>query len=124
MWIWQQENWPHFTWDKSVVEPMLREASLNQGILLGKMASQSHDAKQNLLDTLLANIINSSAIESEKLNAFSVRSSLANKLGLTEENSLPTTEQTDGIAEIMVDAIENIDSTLSLKRILNWHEFL
>ncbi len=71
MWIWQQENWPHFTWDKSIVEPMLREARLTQGILLGKMASQSHDAKQNMLDTLLANIINSSAIEGEKLNAFS-----------------------------------------------------
>ncbi|PYF84099.1 Fic family protein [Marinomonas alcarazii] len=124
MWIWQQENWPHFTWDKNTIEPMLREARLNQGILLGKMASQSHDAKQNMLDTLLANIINSSAIEGEKLNAFSVRSSLANKLGLTEENSFPTTEQTDGIAEIMVDAIENLDSKLSLKRILHWHEKL
>lgn len=124
MWIWQQENWPHFTWDKNVIEPMLREARLNQGILLGKMASQSHDKKQSMLDTLLANIVNSSAIEGEKLNAFSVRSSLANKLGLTEENSFPTTEQTDGIAEIMIDAIENLDSMLSLKRILHWHEKL
>ena len=50
---------------------MLREARLNQGILLGKMASQSHDKKQN-----------------------------------------------------MIDAIENLDSTLNLKRILNWHEKL
>ncbi|MCB5163165.1 Fic family protein [Marinomonas algarum] len=124
MWIWQQDNWPHFTWDKNIVEPMLRKARFNQGILLGKMACQSHDAMQNMLDTLLANIINSSAIEGEKLNAFSVRSSLANKLGLTEENAFPTTEQTDGIAEIMVDAIENLDSKLSLKRILYWHEKL
>lgn len=77
-----------------------------------------------MLDTLLANIVNSSAIEGEKLNAFSVRSSLANKLGLIEENSFPTTEQTNGIAEIMIDAIENLDSILSLKRILNWHEKL
>ncbi|MCZ2722368.1 Fic family protein [Marinomonas sp. 15G1-11] len=124
MWIWQQENWPNFTWDKNVIEPMLREARLNQGVLLGKMASQSRDKKQSMLDTLLANIVNSSAIEGEKLNAFSVRSSLANKLGLTEENSFPTTEQTDGIAEIMIDAIENLDSALSLKRVLNWHEKL
>ena len=124
MWIWQQKNWPNFTWDKSVIEPMLREARLNQGILLGKMASQSHDKKRNILDTLLANIVNSSAIEGEKLNAFSVRSSLANKLGLAEENTFPTTEQTDGIAEILIDAIENLDSMLSLKRILNWREKL
>lgn len=124
MWIWQQENWPNFTWDNQLIAPMLREARLNQGILLGKIASQSHDKKQNLLDTLLANIVNSSAIEGEKLNAFSVRSSLANKLGLTEENAFPTTDQTDGLAEIMIDAIENLDSTLHLKRILNWHKKL
>jgi len=31
MWIWQQENWPHFTWDKNTVEPMLREARLKIG---------------------------------------------------------------------------------------------
>ncbi|WP_417538334.1 DUF4172 domain-containing protein [Marinomonas sp.] len=66
MWIWQQDNLPNFIWDKNVVEPMLREARLNQGILLGKMASQSHDKKQNMLNTLLANIVNSSAIEALK----------------------------------------------------------
>lgn len=46
---------------------MLRKARLNQGMLLGKMASQSHDKKQNKLNTLLANIVNSSAIEALKL---------------------------------------------------------
>ena len=34
------------------------------------MSSQPKDQKQSMLDTLLANIIHSSAIEGEKLNAF------------------------------------------------------
>ncbi|NVO72538.1 DUF4172 domain-containing protein, partial [Photobacterium damselae] len=105
MWIWQQQDWPTFTWDNSVVEPRLREVRLKQGILLGKMTSQLQDATKTMLDTLLTNIIHSSAIEGEKLNAFSVRSSLANKLGISEERPFPTTEQTEGLAEIMVDAV-------------------
>ncbi|GAD88879.1 hypothetical protein VHA01S_011_00180 [Vibrio halioticoli NBRC 102217] len=124
MWIWQQESWPNFKWDRSVIEPLVRDTRLNQGVLLGKMLCQPLDKTQNLLDTLLANIIHSSAIEGEKLNAFSVRSSLANRLGVTEEKPFPTTTQTDGLADIMLDAVNNLDTPLTLKRILQWHSLL
>lgn len=121
MWIWQQSDWPRFQWDIAIIEPMVRQTRLNQGILLGKMQSHAPDDKVSMLDTLLANIIHSSAIEGEKLNAFSVRSSLANRLGMTEEHPFPTTEQTDGLAEIMLDAVENLDAPITLERILHWH---
>lgn len=88
------------------------------------MFCQPLDQTQNMLDTLLVNIIHSSAIEGERLNAFSVRSSLANKLGITEEKPFPTTKQTDGLAEIMLDAVDNLDTPLTLKRILHWHSLL
>lgn len=122
MWIWQQDKWPHFYWDEQVIEPLLRSVRFNQGLLLGKMTSQ--DQEKTMLDTLLANIVHSSAIEGETLNAFSVRSSLANKLGLSEERPFPTTEQTDGLAEIMLDAVDNLDTPLTLDRILHWHDRL
>ena len=124
MWIWEQENWPNFIWDKKVIEPKLRDIRFRQGMLLGKMLSQPTDPKQCMLDTLLANIIHSSAIEGEKLNAFSVRSSLANKLGLSEEKPFPNTERTDGLAEMMLNAVENLDTPLSIERILHWHKQL
>lgn len=121
MWIWQHTDWPNFQWDTTLIDPMVRQTRLNQGILLGKMLNQVKDQQVTMLDTLLANIVHSSAIEGEKLNAFSVRSSLANKLGVSEERPFPTTEQTDGLAEIMVDAISNLDTHLTLNRILDWH---
>lgn len=124
MWIWQQDHWPVFLWDKSVIEPKLRLVRLNQGVLLGKAKSQSQDEKETTLNTLLANIVHSSEIEGETLNVFSVRSSLANKLGVEEERSFPTTEQTDGLAEIMLDAVENLTQPLTLERILYWHKRL
>ena len=122
MWIWQQPAWPDFDWDNTVISPLLREAHFNQGLLLGRMGLENQ--QQATLDTLLANIVHSSAIEGEKLNAFSVRSSLANKLGIKEEQQYPTTEQTNGLAEMMIDAITQLDQPLSLERILRWHELL
>ena len=124
MWIWEQTEWPVFTWDKARIEPLLRETRLNQGILLGKVSAQSLDHKQSMLDTLLSNIVHSSAIEGEKLNVFLVRSSLANKLGVSEEKPFPITEQSDGLAEIMVDAVERLDESFTLERLLGWHEKL
>lgn len=124
MWIWQQPEWPDFTWNADVIEPLLRKVRLNQGILIGKMLSQPVEEKQRMLDTFLANIVHSSAIEGENINAFSVRSSLAAKLGLNEKTPYPTTAQTDGLAEIIVDAIEEYEKPLTLERILRWHSLL
>jgi Fic family protein len=45
-------------------------------------------------------------------------------LGLTDETPFPTTKQTDGLAETMLDAVENLDAPLTLERILNWHDRL
>ncbi|ATC88379.1 Fic family protein [Pseudoalteromonas arctica] len=123
MWIWQQQNWPNFTWDAAALAPLLRELSYNQGLLVGRMGVQSAQQKQQALDTLLANIIHSSAIEGEKLNAFSVRSSLAKKLNINEQ-PYPTTVQSDNLAETMLDAINNTDSPLNLERVLTWHRLL
>ncbi len=124
MWIWQQEKWPLFTWDNVKINCILRDVRLKQGVLIGKMQSHSHDVDQRTLDTYLTNILNSSAIEGENLNAFSVRSSLAKSLGMSEEKPFPTTLQTDGYAEIITDAVENLDAPLTLERILNWHKRL
>ncbi|MDT3320254.1 Fic family protein [Shewanella baltica] len=131
MWIWQQADWPKFHWNTSSIDALLRQVYFNQGQLLGKQML-SHDdslltsdaALDTLLDTLLANIIHSSAIEGEKLNAASVRSSLAKKLGVTEEKPYPTTAQTDGLADIMLDALKNLETELTLERILGWHQQL
>ncbi|QFU25098.1 Fic family protein [Shewanella eurypsychrophilus] len=122
MWIWQQANWPDFRWETDNIALLLRQVSFNQGLLLGKLDNEP--SAQMTLDTLLANIIHSSAIEGEKLNAFSVRSSLANKLGISDEKPYPTTVQTDGLAEMTLDALQNWQTELSLQRIMDWHTLL
>ncbi|WP_342454473.1 DUF4172 domain-containing protein, partial [Escherichia coli] len=41
MWIWQQQDWPNFTWDEKQLAPLLRELCFNQGVLVGRMDGQS-----------------------------------------------------------------------------------
>lgn len=75
------------------------------------------------LDTLLQNIVTSSAIEGERLNVASVRSSLARRLGIEEPDG-PPSPRSEGLAELMLDAILNSDSLLDAERLLQWHRWL
>ena len=43
---------------------------------------------------------------------------------MSEEKPFPITEQSGGLAEIMVDAVEPLDESFSLERLLGWHEKL
>lgn len=121
-WIWQQADWPHFRWQDSEILPRLRQVQRRQGILIG-----SHSRLGNpdqTLDTLLANIIASSAIEGERLNAQSVRSSLARRLGSPQTQSYPVSERSEGLAAMMLDAIDNHEQQLTIERLYQWHRWL
>ena len=123
LWIWQQPAWPRFTWQNEAIAPMLRNCIDMQGRLLGKIGSVDALSEcQNILDTLLQNIVTSSAIEGEQLNVGSVRSSLARRLGIEEQG--PTNARSEGLAELMLDATQGYDRPLTLQRLSTWHQWL
>ncbi len=126
-WIWQSSAWPEFGWPKfswkdEPLQPLLRAVQQKSGVLQGK-ASLSSPAEQSL-QALLANIVASSAIEDEKLNAQSVRSSLARHLGISEEQPYPVSERSEGLAEMMMDALQNHQQVLTVERLYQWHRWL
>ncbi|WP_085614259.1 MULTISPECIES: Fic family protein [unclassified Pseudomonas] len=123
LWIWQQPAWPRFTWQNEAIAPTLRNCIDMQGRLLGKIGSVDALSEcQNILDTLLQNIVTSSAIEGEQLNVGSVRSSLARRLGIKEQG--PTNARSEGLAELMLDATQGYDRPLTLQRLYTWHQWL
>jgi len=127
LWIWQQAAWPDFHWQEVALQPLLRELHRTLGVLLGRAGSHVETASpQAQLDTLLQNIITSSAIEGEQLNAFSVRSSLARRLGVAANDTLeyPVTDRTEGLAELMMDAVGNLAVPLTAQRLYQWHRWL
>ncbi len=125
-WIWQHEDWPHFCWQDKQLLPRQRQAHRNLGLLQGlhlsvhntTLAHQTH-----ALDTLLANVVASSAIENQKLNTQSLRASLACRLGIVEQSPYPTSVRSEGLTAMIVDAI-NSDEQLTLERLLQWHRWL
>jgi len=124
-WIWQAQKWPQFSWQQSVIQPQLRAVQLKAGLLLGKAAGNNDDQQQTL-DALLQNVIASSAIEGEQLNASSVRSSLAKHLGLDdkENTKAAVSERSEGLAEMMKDALLNCTQPLTAERLFQWHRWL
>lgn len=122
-WIWQRPEWPVFTWQADALAAPLRACVQAQGTLLGMAGAVDRaDELHGQLDTLLQNIITSSAIEGETLNVASVRSSLARRLGL-EPGSKPS-PRSEGAAELLLDATRNIDRPLTLERLFGWHRQL
>ncbi|WP_337058658.1 Fic family protein [Pseudomonas sp. USHLN015] len=122
-WIWQQPDWPRFTWQTETLAPLLRACTQAQGRLLGMLGAVGSDTEaQSSLDTLLQNILTSSAIEGEPLNVDSVRSSLARRLGMNEDG--PVSARSEGLAELMLDATRAHQLPLDLPRLYRWHSWL
>ena len=124
-WIWQHADWPHFHWQPGRLAVLLRECAQAQGRLLGMLGSVTQAVSaQNELDTLLQNILTSSAIEGEQLNVGSVRSSLARRMGLQVMEDGQVSRRSEGLAELMMDATEHFAHPFTLTRLLNWHHLL
>ena len=122
-WIWKQPNWTTFTWKDENILPLTRHIHQKIGILLGQ--SQHNPEKAQLtLDNLIANLVSSSAIENETLNVYSLRSSLARHLGVLLDQPYPSSERSDGLANIMLDALNNFAQDLSVERLFQWHQWL
>lgn len=122
-WIWQHAGWPDFSWQEERVSPLARTLARQTGILLGLHTFQT-EIDEQALDTLLANIVASSAIEDEQVNVRSVRSSLARRLGVSQERPWPVSDRSEGLAEIMLDAIDNRAQPMTLSRLFQWHRWL
>lgn len=124
-WIWQHPDWPRFTWREPTLAPLLREINQLQGRLLGAVGAASPSGSlPSELDALLQNAINTSAIEGERLNVESVRSSLAKRLGADRAGLPPGTPQSEGLADLLLDATRNSRAPLSEARLYNWHRAL
>tara|TARA_R110000822_G_scaffold49716_19_gene130376 strand:- start:11081 stop:12202 length:1122 start_codon:yes stop_codon:yes gene_type:complete len=119
-WIWQQPEWPHFTWQAERLATLVRACTQVQGRLLGMAGVVDADTEaRSSLDALLQNILASSAIEGETLNVGSVRSSLARRLGLSADGK--PNPRSEGYAELLLDATGNAGQALTLDRLCAWH---
>jgi Fic family protein len=125
MYIHELEEWPRFHWNWQKLAESLASIRHRQGILTGHMKALGFNLQQEaVLQTLTADVLKSSEIEGEKLDAEQVRSSIARRLGMDIGALKPADRDVEGVVEMMLDATRHYDQPLSSERLLAWHASL
>ena len=123
--IYEHNNWPHFTWNEQEIQIILGRVRYLQGKILGKMLGLGFTLKEEtMLTALTRDVIKSSEIEGEKLDQEQVRSSVARRLGIEYAGMSYSDRNVDGVVEMMLDATQNYNQSLDEERLFSWHSAL
>ncbi|MCW5202738.1 Fic family protein [Desulfobulbus sp. US4] len=125
MYIHEQPDWPHFTWNTEKIMTLLTTVRNMQGQVVGRMGALGFELRnQANLEIITQDVLKSTEIEGELLNADQVRSSVARRLGLDISGLVHSDRNVDGVVEMMVDATENFNIPLDKGRLFGWHNAL
>src|ERR1700753_568920 len=92
MFIYGLHGWPCFSWDVTRLAKPMAAVRYKQGRLIGNMEALTFRLRQEaVLQTLTSDVLKTSEIEGEKLDAEQVRSSIARRLALMSPASNPST---------------------------------
>ena len=123
--IHQLPGWPRIHWNEETLAALLGAVRHKQGHLLGRMESLGFSLQKNAeLETLTLDVLKSSEIEGEKLNAEQVRSSIARRLGMDIAGAVQADRHVEGVVEMMLDATQNFCQPLTKERLFAWHSAL
>jgi Fic family protein len=125
MYIHELNDWPRFHWSTEKIAQPLASVSRKQGRLIGHMEALGFKLQQEaVLQTLTSDVLKSSEIEGEKLDAAQVRSSIARRLGMDIGALKPADRNIEGVVEMMLDATGNYKQPLTAERLFGWHAAL
>lgn len=125
MYIHEHSNWPQFTWISERVSTRLAEIRYKQGKLLGKMETLGFSMREEaVLETLTLDVLKSSEIEGEMLDAAQVRSSIAKHLGIDLAGAVIVDRNVEGVVEMMLDATQHYAQPLTAERLFGWQAAL
>ncbi|WNJ17143.1 Fic family protein [Pontibacter sp. G13] len=120
--IYQRPDWPNFQFNSERIMPLVGRVRNLQGKLSGKMESLGFVLQNEAqLEVLSLDVTQSSEIEGEHLDSAQVRSSIARKLGMDMAGMVPSDRGVDGIVDMMLDATQNPDRSLTNERLFGWH---
>ena len=123
--IHERPDWPKLRWNDAGLSPLLAGVRHRQGRLLGRMEGLGFRLRaEATLTTLTSDVIQSSAIEGERLDAAEVRSSIARRLGLDFGAAKKASRNVEGVVEMMLDATQKFREPLTAERLFAWYASL
>ena len=121
-WIWQQENYPNFTYDSKKLEVLIQKVSIEQGYLIALTQTMDNNTIiQRQIEALENEAISTSAIEGKILNRDSVKASIQKKLGFRDIDYNKIDNSIEYLIAVLIDANTNYNEDLTLKRLFAWH---
>ena len=125
MYIWQYPEWPTLTWNDSRLIALLSEVRNRQGKIQGMMGGLRFDVQSRAaLDVLTEDVLRSNEIEGVLLNSDKVRSSIARHLGMDTAGLPQPDHYTEGVVQVMLDAVTHCEKPLTAERLFDWHAAL
>lgn len=123
--IHELEDWPKFHWSAETVAAPLASVRDRQSRLIRHLESLGfHLQQEAVLQTLTSDVVKSSEIEGEKLDAEQVRSSIARRLGMDIGALKPADRDVEGVVDLVLDATRNYNKPLTSERLFGWHAAL
>ena len=123
--IHERPDWPTFRWNSAKLTPALSACRHRQGRLVGQMEALGFPLRQEaVLQTLTDDVVKSSEIEGERLDANKVRSSVARRLGIDVGSVVVADRHVEGVVEMMLDATRHYEQALTADRLFAWHASL
>ena len=120
--IHQLSAWPNFQWDQERLLNPLAQVRHEQGRLVGRVEGLGFSLRAEAeLKTLTLDVLKSSEIEGEILDAGQVRSSVARRLGVDIGGLEHVDRQIDGLVEMMLNATREYQEPLTKMRLFDWH---
>ena len=125
MYLWQKSDWPHWHCDRQALSELLATVHRKQSRLLGKMESLGFKLRNEAhLRIITEEALRTSEIEGEHLDFATVRSSVAQRLGIDIGALAPTDRSVDGLVAMIIDATSHHEKPLMEQRLLGWHAAL
>lgn len=125
LYIWQSADWPDWRYDLAALIDPLTRVCRAQGQLVGRLAGVGLDLRgQASLVALTEDVLKTSEIEGEKLDAEAVRSSIARRLGVDIGALAPVDRHAEGVVDMVLDATTHCAAALTQERLFGWHAAL
>lgn len=123
MWIWQQKNWAEFSYRSNEILPVL-EKTVKAVAPLVLLACELEQEKQLQFESqiLFEETLATAKIEGEILDRESVRSSIANRLGLGKITQ--GSKNVSAFVDVLLEAIRFSNMPLTESQLLQWHSMM
>lgn len=125
LYVWQADDWPHWRYELAVLAAPLAEVSHAQGLLLGRLADVGRALRDRAsLAALTEDVVKTCALEGAVLDAASVRSSIARRLGVDIGALTAVDRHVEGVVDMVLDASLHAAAPLTAERLFGWQAAL